>query len=108
PRFTRYQFAERMHVRVDAPQTQGDELTVTFSRVFVENNAVTGVTPASDGGGAGPDGSTYAFKVEDWSQPIVVAFQYEPRKSFSSPGEMTIQAGESAPVRVNLDQWVYP
>ena len=108
PRFTRYELAERMQLRVDAPQAQGEELKVSFSRDFVENNAITSVTPDSDGGGGGPDGATYAFQVDDWSQPLVLSFAYEPRKSFRSPGEMTVQAGESAPVKLSLDQWVYP
>lgn len=108
PRFTRYELAERMHLRVEAPQAQGEELKVTLSRDFVHNNAVTGVTPDSDGGGATADGATYTFRVEDWSQPIAIVFQYEPRKAFRSPGVMTVQAGESEPARLPLDQFVYP
>lgn len=108
PRFTRYENSERMHLRVEAPQAQGDELKVSLSRDFVHNNAITGVTPDSDGGGATADGATYAFRVEDWSQQVVVSFEYEARKAFRSPGEMTVQAGGNAPVRLSLDQWVYP
>jgi hypothetical protein len=108
PKFTRYELAERMHLRVAAPDAQGDELKVTLSRDFAQNNAVTGVTPEPEGGGGNADGVTYSFKVEDWSEELVVSFEYEPRKSFRSPGVMTVEAGESEPVKLPLDQWVYP
>lgn len=108
PRFTRYQHAERMHLRVEAPAAHGEELKVSFSADFVANNAVTGVTPDADGGGADADGSYYSFKVEDWSAPILLSFAYEPRKAFHAPGDVTVTAGESASARLAADQFVYP
>ena len=107
-RFSRYQLLDRMHVRVDAPSAAGEELTISFSREWTENNAIRGSTPEADGGGAGADGGTYTYQIEDWSEPITVAFEYEARKSFRSPGTLTITAGESAPVTLPIDAWVHP
>ena len=107
-RFSRYQLLDRMHVRVHAPSATGEELTLSFSREWVENNGIRGSTPEADGGGAGADGGTYTFKVDDWSQPITVAFEYETRKAFRNPGMLTITAGEGEPVQLPIDAWVHP
>lgn len=107
-RWTRYQHLDRMHVRVDAPAASGDELKLAFSREWVENNNLRSSTPDSDGGGASADGAVYSYLVEDWSEPIVVALEFEPRKSFRNPGELTVTAGESAPVKLPLWSWVHP
>jgi len=107
-RFSRYQLLDRMHVRVDAPGATGEELKIAFSNEWAENNNVRSSTPEADGGGMGSHGATYTFQVEDWSQPLVVAFEYEPRKAFRNPGTMTITAGASAPVSLPIDAWVYP
>lgn len=107
-RWTRYQLLDRMHVRVHAPAAVGEELKVSFSREWVENNNVRSTTPEADGGGFGPDGATYTFQVEDWSQPMSIAFEFEPRKAFRSPGELRIAAGEGASVALPIWSWVHP
>lgn len=108
PRFTRYQHVDRIHVRVHAPSAQGEELRIAFSNEVVENSDIRGSSPDPDGGGASAEGAVYAYKVEDWSQPIVVAFEYEPRKAFWNPGTLTVTAGDSAPVELPLAYWTYP
>lgn len=107
-RFSRYQLLDRLHVRVHAPSATGEELKIAFSNEWVENNGVRGATPQPEGGGASAEGATYTFAVEDWSRPIVVAFEYEARKSFWSPGTLTITAGTSLPVPLPIDAWVHP
>lgn len=107
-RWTRFQLLDRMHVRVHAPGATGDELKVSFSREWVENNNVRGSTPEADGGGFGPDGATYTFQVEDWMEPMSVAFEFEPRKAFRNPGELRIAAGEGEAVTLPIGSWVHP
>lgn len=108
PRFTRYQHHDRIHVRVHAPGAQGDELRIAFSREHVENMAVEGSTPEADGGGIASGAGVYAYKVEDWSRTITVAFAYEPRKVFWNPGSVIITAGEGEPVEIPLAYWTHP
>ena len=107
-RFSRYQLLDRLHVRVDAPSATGQELTLAFSREWVENNAIRGTTPEPDGGGLGADGGVYVFQVDDWSEPLVIAVEYETRKAFRNPGTLTITAGALAPVALPIDAWVHP
>lgn len=108
PRISRYQHADRIHLRVHAPQAQGDALKVAFSNEFVEHASLQSSSPGPDGGGASADGAVYEYKVEDWSRPLVVTFEYEPRKAFWLPGHVTLTAGESAPVQLSLAQWIHP
>ena len=107
-RFTRYQHMDRLHLRVHAPEASGDTLRVAFSNDFVENVMIASSFPEADGGGATAEGALFEFKVDDWSQPIVLTFEYEPRKAFWSPGTVTIAAGDAAPVQLPLTTWVYP
>jgi len=108
PRWTRYQHLDRLHVRVLAPEATGDELRISFSREWVENNNVRSTTPEADGGGLAATGPVYSYKVEDWTRPLVVTMEYEPRKAFRSPGEITLTAGELEPVTLPLWSWVHP
>lgn len=108
PRYTRYQHHDRLHVKVFAPGAQGEELKVAFSNDFLLNNAIEASAPEADGGGADGNGGVYAYKVEDWSEQVVVTFAYEPRKSFGNGGTITVQAGGSEPLRVPLHFWVHP
>lgn len=108
PRFTRYQLLDRLHVRVEAPGATGEELKLAFSTEWVHNNGIRGTTPQADGGGAGAAGAIYTYRIEDWSEPVAIAIEYETRKAFRSTGTLTITAGELAPVELGLDAWVHP
>lgn len=108
PRFTRYQLLDRLHVRIHAPSTTGDELKLAFSNDWIENNNVRSTTPEADGGGADATGGAYTYRVDDWSRPIAIAVEYETRKAFRSPGTLTITAGAAEPVQLPLDAWVNP
>lgn len=108
PRFTRYQAYDEFDIRVHAPQAQGEMLEVRISKEIVERGLVLGVTPTADGGGLGPDGAVYEFVVDDWSNPMVVAFQFEPRKAWSIEGTVIVQAGNAPAVEFPFRSFVYP
>ncbi|HEX2022103.1 MAG TPA: hypothetical protein VHH36_05275 [Candidatus Thermoplasmatota archaeon] len=108
PRVTRYQHADRLHLRVHAPGAAGDALRVAFSPSFVANAHVLSAFPEPDGGGAGPGGAVYEYKVEDWSTTVVVTFEYESLKAFAWEGSIQVTAGDAAPVSLPLPQWVHP
>jgi hypothetical protein len=108
PRFTRYQHHDRIHLRVDAPDAGGEELKVAFAAPLVENAHVGSAFPQPDGSGWDASGAVFTYKVEDWSRPIVLTFEYEPRKAFWNPGHVTVTAGDAEPVELPLAFWVHP
>lgn len=107
-RLTRYEHAERMHVRVHAPQAQGDELQVSFSKEFLDAYLVHSASPQPASGGFGPEGAAYTFRVEDWSQPFTVTFEVEARKVWWTPADVSVRAGNATAARFSIPAWVYP
>ena len=79
PRITRHQHLDRLHVRVHAPDAQGDEPVIAFSNHFLEITRLGSNSPEPDGGGAGADGGFDSFNVTDWLRPIVITIEMEPR-----------------------------
>jgi len=63
----------------------------------VEDNDVRGSTPAADGGGLGGRGGFDSDQVEDWSELLVVAFEFEPRKAFRNAGALTSPRARARP-----------
>lgn len=93
-------------VRVHAPGATGD-LNVTFSREMAEITTIRSSSPSAEGG-LGPDGILYGFPVDDWSAPVTVSMEYIPETVGREAPVATLQAGDLAPVRVRMPQFIYP
>jgi len=107
PRFARFHVPENMRLDVHAPDATGESLKVTLSSALAEQIDVTSVSPPPDSVTFGPDGQTYEWQVEDWSQPVGPSFAYEPDDWGRVKGQMSVQAGDAAEVTLGVTQWVF-
>lgn len=108
PRFTRYQFMDRLHVRVTAPGQAAEEVRVAFAPAFVARTSIESAAPQPDGTVFDAQGVAYEYRVEDWSRTLVMTFTFEPRESFRVRESLSVQVGDAAPMVVPLSMWVHP
>lgn len=106
-KWNRQNHVSLMVVRVHAPGATGEDLNVTFSRDMAEIATIRSSSPSAEGG-VGPDGILYGFPVDDWSEPVTISLEYIPEENGRVAPVATIQAGDLAPVKLRLPQFIYP
>jgi hypothetical protein len=108
PRWTRMKAPQQISVEVRSPAATG-ALTITVSQAFLDVVRVNAFEPQPESVAMSAEGPTYTWPVDDWSQPVTVAVQYEPLQWRTVEGEILVEAGEGAsPQRLRFTQIVFP
>lgn len=105
-RFARISSPERIDIKVHAPGATG-ALSITLSQEFADAISLHGIVPDPDSTSISPDGPTYEWTVQDWSDEANVAIEYEHDRWRTVDGRIQIQAGELSQ-SVSFTQFVFP
>jgi hypothetical protein len=107
-RFGRLQDRTDLSISIQAPNQTAEEVHVTVSGEFLSKVSIVGITPDPDSTSVGQGASIYSWQVEDWSQPVEILFEYEPKDWMSISGNMKVAAGEQDLGTLGFDLWVFP
>lgn len=107
-KWNRYAAVSQAYVIVFAPDATGDTLNVTWTDEIVRGWTIRSSHPDPDSGAATPEGGTFGYMVPSWSKTLVVGFEHLPVRPGYWSGAVTIQAGESEPVTLVVDQRIFP
>jgi hypothetical protein len=105
-RFARIRSPERIEIEINAAEAQGS-LAITLSQEFADAISLDGIIPEPDQTSISPDGPTYEWTVEDWSDGVRVAIEYKPDRWRSVDGLILVEAGDRTQ-SVSFTQFVFP
>jgi hypothetical protein len=108
PRWGRMESPTGMKVEVEAPGQQAEELSLTLSHSLAEKIDITSVVPEPDSNALGPKGVTYSWQVEDWSEKLIIAFNYRVKEWKSLAGDVILKADDEDLATVHVSQFMFP
>jgi len=107
PRFGRSRSPQELRLRIDAPNATGDTLTVAFSQSFASSTNITGTSPPDGNGELTPE-SSLTWPVSDWSRPVEISINFEPRVNWRSEGSLTVTIGGLPAQQIAFTQFYFP
>jgi hypothetical protein len=108
PRLGRAESNLELELRIAAPGQSSSEVMAVFSGEIVDKASFTGIAPQPDSETVDGDSIVYTWEVEDWSQPLVVRFEYEARDWRMLDGRFEVSAGDESLGSVSFDQFLFP
>lgn len=108
PRFARMENNLDMELRIDAQTVASSEVKAVLSGEIVDKASITGISPEPDTEAVLGDSIAYTWQVEDWSQPLVVRFEYELRDWRIIDGRFDVSAGDRSLDGVSFKQFLFP
>ena len=108
PRFGRAESTLQLDLQVTAPGQSADEVSAKLSGQFVEKVTITSISPEPDSSAAEGDTVVYTWQVEEWSEPLVVRFEYESRDWRMLSGTFEVDAGSEPLGQVAFEQFLFP
>lgn len=108
PRFARAESNLEMELVIEAPEVQAPEVTTVLSGELLDKASITGITPEPDSESVRGDSIAYTWQIEDWSQPLVVRFEYESRDWRMVGGRFDVTAGDQSLGELSFKQFLFP
>jgi hypothetical protein len=105
-RFARIRSPERIEIEINAAEAQGS-LAITLSQEFADAVSLDGIVPEPDQTSISPDGPTYEWTVQDWSDGVHVSIDYKLDRWRTVDGRFQVEAGELAQ-SISFTQFVFP
>lgn len=97
-----------LEISVEAPGASGDTLRVVVSEAFLDAARIDSISPDPDSSGLGPDGQELEWQVSDWSEPVRVRIDYEPKQWPRLSAAVLVTAGEGEEQRLKFAQVLFP
>ena len=108
PRLGRAESNLEMELQIDAPQATGSEVTAVLSGELLQKATIKTISPEPDSQSPQGDGVAYTWQVEDWSQPLIVRFEYEARDWRVIDGRFEVSAGQERLGTLAWEQLLFP
>ena len=108
PRFGRAESNLAMDLEVIAPGREASQVEARLSGEFVEKTTITAISPEPESQSVDGDAIVFTWEVEDWSEPLVVRFEYEGRDWRVISGRFDLAAGDDSLGSLTFDQFLFP
>jgi hypothetical protein len=105
-RFTRYDDAETLTVRLAPSVSETSVVRLSLNRQYLDHSKVESVLPSPERVEAAADGAVFAFRIADPGRPVEIAFTMRPQKIGRVQARVRIEDGRGR--ETTFRQFAYP